>query len=510
MRRSWREVLAHEVSGTSIVTDRSAPPAGPTPSGELYVVTPGRARRRVMKLPGLTILTRDGPPPDPQDAPLARNVWLASHARALIENTARSRRTRDGSQPRTLSETEIGDWIDKIASRSRGTENLLHVRNEIDRLSATGAYAGTVPEVPSRLIGAALGTRDIETGSLRLASRISGRPFDAHRVELFDRLADRLARTAPKPLSAPDPTRAQLVPFYEAYFSNFIEGTEFTIDEAYDVVFNGADLDRPDDAHDVRGTWRVTSNLDEMSNLAATSNEFCDMLRRRHTLVMSSRTDKHPGEFKDRSNRVGGIEFVAPAEVKETLRIGWANLDRIADSFQRACYTMFLIAEVHPFVDGNGRVARLFMNAELVAANQPRVIIPTVYRNNYLAALSGVSHDNNPDALARVLSFAQQWVSAGEWDNRDRAERYLHASDAYETPAAEQSGQARLRIPDPADLHGIDPNDLPDSKRRPTAAPVATKALRCGIQTRNMKGPCVLDRGHQNGHSSTGRQQKHR
>jgi len=38
---------------------------------------------------------------------------------------------------------------------------------------------------------------------------------------------------------------------------------------------------------------------------------------------------------------------------------------------------MFLITEVHPFLDGNGRVARLFMNCELVSANQPRIIIPT-------------------------------------------------------------------------------------------------------------------------------------
>ena len=28
---------------------------------------------------------------------------------------------------------------------------------------------------------------------------------------------------------------------------------------------------------------------------------------------------------------------------------------------------MFLVSEVHPFVDGNGRIARIMMNAELVA-----------------------------------------------------------------------------------------------------------------------------------------------
>ena len=48
---------------------------------------------------------------------------------------------------------------------------------------------------------------------------------------------------------------------------------------------------------------------------------------------------------------------------------------------------MFLVTEVHPFADGNGRVARIMMNAELAAAQQTRVLIPIVYRSNYLSSL---------------------------------------------------------------------------------------------------------------------------
>ena len=33
---------------------------------------------------------------------------------------------------------------------------------------------------------------------------------------------------------------------------------------------------------------------------------------------------------------------------------------------------MFLISEVHPFDDGNGRIARVMMNAELVSAADVR------------------------------------------------------------------------------------------------------------------------------------------
>ena len=33
---------------------------------------------------------------------------------------------------------------------------------------------------------------------------------------------------------------------------------------------------------------------------------------------------------------------------------------------------MFLVSEAHPFADGNGRTARIMMNAELIAAGQER------------------------------------------------------------------------------------------------------------------------------------------
>ncbi|WP_286145042.1 Fic family protein [Bacteroides caecimuris] len=52
----------------------------------------------------------------------------------------------------------------------------------------------------------------------------------------------------------------------------------------------------------------------------------------------------------------------------------------MTDPFARAIFMMFMISEVHPFNDGNGRIARVMMNAELVRADQSRIIIPTVFR----------------------------------------------------------------------------------------------------------------------------------
>lgn len=63
---------------------------------------------------------------------------------------------------------------------------------------------------------------------------------------------------------------------------------------------------------------------------------------------------------------------------------------------------MFLISEVHPFDDGNGRLARLAMNAELSAAGQHRVLVPHIMRNDYLGGLRRLSCDGEPTRRCRA------------------------------------------------------------------------------------------------------------
>ncbi|MXW94041.1 MAG: Fic family protein [Acidimicrobiaceae bacterium] len=46
---------------------------------------------------------------------------------------------------------------------------------------------------------------------------------------------------------------------------------------------------------------------------------------------------------------------------------------------------MVVVTEVHPFEDGNGRVARVMMNAELSAVGAASIVIPSVYRNEHVA-----------------------------------------------------------------------------------------------------------------------------
>lgn len=89
--------------------------------------------------------------------------------------------------------------------------------------------------------------------------------------------------------------------------------------------------------------------------------------------------------------------FVVPELVRGTLREAHGLLESLPDGLPQAAYLMFVISEVHPYSDGNGRVARALMNAALVAAGQTRVIMPTGYRDDYLGALKALSNGQRPD-----------------------------------------------------------------------------------------------------------------
>ena len=128
-----------------------------------------------------------------------------------------------------------------------------------------------------------------------------------------------------------------------------------------------------------------------------------------------------PGKFKTVHNQAGMTLFVAPDLVEGTLRKGFQWLQGLNTPFQRAVFMMFLIAEVHPFVDGNGRCARIMMNAELVAEGQARIIIPTIFRDNYLSSLKALSLNSRFEPLIRTLDFAQNYTSHIDWSNRHLA-----------------------------------------------------------------------------------------
>lgn len=434
----------------AVLSDRSGF-SGPVPvNGWIFLCHPDPPRASDLSLPGLTISPRIGPGQCPGDIALPGGLFQAGTARSLVENVNRTGRPPADRPARQAGTSAVEDRIDELA-RTGGAGRIRNVLSQLDVIAAQ--FDPRAVDLARRRLAAVLGTASGDApASARLKARLAGQPYDEHRIQLFTALLTTLEHTAPIPVPALGPAqRWQWLPFFEAYFSNFIEGTEFGVEEARRIAIDGfVPAARPADAHDISATYRLVCDPALRSRTPATAGELLDMLRDHHAILMAARPDKRPGLFKETPNYAGGYQFVTPDLLEGTLRRGFTALDTLTDPFQRAVAMMFLLTECHPFDDGNGRISRTFSNAELSIAGQVRIIIPTVYRNNYLAALSGLSNQaGTGQSLIAVLQFGQRWTSRIDWSRFETANELLTSSNAYLDPNLAESTGQRLIFPPP-------------------------------------------------------------
>ncbi len=428
----------------ALVADRTALEADPASDGSVCLVS---ARGRTTELPGVVLRPRRGPGPVGSDTPFVHGLYLSSRPRAYLENM-RPSRARGGRVARTLTRTELEERLDRLI-RVSGEEAANRLRDEARAVAAELDMEAEAAHLQA-LIGTLLGTRESRLDSRVGRFRSRGRAYDPDRLELFHGLHQSL-RDRP-PSDRPATRRAAPGPvtlaFFEAYFSNFVEGTKFLVDEAVRIIFEGEiPQHRPADARDVVGTCHLVSDKEEMSRTPEDPEALISLLRERHGKIMEGRPEMGPGEFKEVQNRVGQTIFVAPELVLGTLEQGFDLYRSLESPFERAAYMMFLVSEVHPFADGNGRVARVMMNAELVAGGEERIVIPTVFRDDYLAALRALSQTQRPQPLIHALDYAQRWTIAVDWTSIPETQRQLEACNAFlDSNEAEIEGK-RLRMP---------------------------------------------------------------
>lgn len=437
-RHVW--FIIRELFPGSVIVDRTALEHRPAADGSVFIVS---KKKRPVFLPGLSIYPRKGHGPLEDDRPFMSTLYLSSPARAYLENLCKRRR-KEGAISRTLSRKEIEERLELLLQRA-GAEALQNLRDEARKIAP---LLGLEQEykILNGIIGTLLGTNQMPMSSPLSIARAQGLPYDSKRLDLFQKLYEALATTDTPERSANHPSIA--LPFFEAYFSNFIEGTEFLVEEAAEIIFEGKiPKGRPADAHDILGTYQIVSDPVEMKKTPRTPDELLTILKRRHALLMHGRPEVNPGDFKTTVNRAGATIFVEPDLVEGTLRKGFEWLQGLNTAFKRAVYMMFLIAEVHPFTDGNGRCSRIMMNAELVAADQARIIIPTIFRNNYISALKALTHNYRPDALIRSLDFVQHYTSLIDWSDFDRAHAMLKATHAFEDSNTAEMRGYRLILP---------------------------------------------------------------
>jgi len=315
------------------------------------------------------------------------------------------------------------DALNKVRDRAKEIAPLLNMERELEQLN----------QLITDLLGTGL-SKNLVSPVAR--ARVLGEPVDPDRIQLFESLYEEFVkRDYP---DYPEKNKSiqsyQNFAFFEGYFSNYIEGTEFTVDEAKQIINTATPIPaRDEDSHDVLGTYQIVSNRPEMSLQPTGPDDLLKLLRERHAILLSARKSKNPGEFKDKNNRAGTTEFVDMKLVPGTLKKGYEWYSMLQHPFAKAVYMMFLVSEVHPFLDGNGRIARIMMNVEFSSKGLSKIMIPTVYREDYMGAIKKLTKLRESDAYIRMLLRAWEFSSYIYNDDPDRMEEYLKECNAFLT-----------------------------------------------------------------------------
>jgi hypothetical protein len=430
LHNKWYQVVEY-LYPTAVVSHASAVSLIPH-NKVIYITAPVKIRKKVQISDLLTIEVLPGNVEHLKE-PFQLNSFRSSPSRYLLENLQISH--KDVIAPKSLGKKWVEQELCRLLERY-GENELNQLRDE-----AQEHYLALNMEkefqLLTRLISAILSTHSIELLSTNIAIAVAKKvPFDSHRMSTFESLASYLLQC--KLLERPfeyDSSSWRNLSFFESYFSNYIEGTEFEIEEAEQIVFEKNEIShRHQDSHDVLAVYELVQDYTEMATVPDNADELLDLLTQRHSIIMDARPEKRPGQLKTKVNKAGDTVFVLPEQIEGTLAQAFPIYQSMPKGIARAIFMQFLVSECHPFDDGNGRLARIMMNAELVNAEQVKIIVPTVHRDSYLNGLRHATRNNKFRTMTKVFSDLHGYSNAIEWQDYSEAKITLESHFAHKLP----------------------------------------------------------------------------
>ncbi len=205
--------------------------------------------------------------------------------------------------------------------------------------------------------------------------------------------------SAHRELAQHRPFEGDVLPLIRAYYrvactytSNVIEGFTYTETETKVLLEDGLTAGGKSlkDMYAVLGHAKAYDCMyDIIKNDTLTEKDVLLF----HTMLQGSlENDAVAGAYRTGSVLVTGTDYVflAPDQVSEAMRRFFVQLDEYKKSMhpvELATYVHKEIATIHPFGDGNGRVARLAMNTILLQRGYLPAVIAPVLRSEYMDAL---------------------------------------------------------------------------------------------------------------------------
>jgi Fic family protein len=202
--------------------------------------------------------------------------------------------------------------------------------------------------------------------------------------------------------------------------SNAIEGNTLTLSETK-VVFEGLTIGgKSMQEHlEVLNHREAILFLEELVRAGAALSEW--EIKQVHALILKGIDPENAGVYRRENVIISGAKHRPPGHllVKEAMERmvalyngAWQKLHPV----ERAALLHSKLVEIHPFIDGNGRTARLLLNFELMKSGYPPAIIrqeerPAYYDSLDLAHTTGDYCDFIRLVAGAVAAALDLWLS---------------------------------------------------------------------------------------------------
>lgn len=177
------------------------------------------------------------------------------------------------------------------------------------------------------------------------------------------------------------------------FSSNAMEGNSLTESETKIIIEDGLTIGgKPMKDHlEALGHSQA---FDYMWSLAKKKEISERNIKSLHHLFFHAIDEKNAGKYRKRNVIISGSQYndmiPSPAELTTAMKVFVENMSCKRRQLHPVIFAALIHKEfvfIHPFVYGNGRVARLLMNLALVQDGYPITIIPPLFRPDYIRLL---------------------------------------------------------------------------------------------------------------------------
>ncbi|MCB9988295.1 MAG: Fic family protein [Rhodospirillales bacterium] len=195
------------------------------------------------------------------------------------------------------------------------------------------------------------------------------------------------------------------------YTSNAIEGNTLTRRETALVVEKGLTVGGKSLIEHLEATnhaqaldW-VKDQVDRKPQ-ALTEDDILKI----HNIILKGIDDENAGHYRNVPVRISGSSVVLPNPAKVPNLMAdmqaWLRSEKKLHPVELAAEAHYRLVTIHPFVDGNGRTARLLMNMILMMEGYPPAIIRKRDRLAYIGALEKAQLGDSKQDYFKLISKA--------------------------------------------------------------------------------------------------------